>query len=614
MDEWDRGRQYVSELDDLYDDLYAMLRGERPEKNYDWESNIVINKVFQVVWTAIPYITQKIFGSNPIIGISSSDKEGAWAREEILEFWNTMQPSKNHTPYFLIVVMWTLRALLNGVGFLKKSYHQKLKTESFEEQIVVPTEIGDDGKPTQVEPHTIKRKKTFPVEDWPVNRIVNNKDIVVDWLLEPTDSARNGRFVIHRSMLDLDYLKSSGSYINLDKIETNLSMVNSQLRQDHAGNAQRDGQETVPETDIYAETEVYERQGLFPVYKENGEWRFDKSKSREKSEMKQMIVTVVKSQGKEKSNNVLIRFEPNKYDEIGYVDLHIYLDAERWQSMGMVEPIKDLQTGLNDNINAMFDEIWANLKPPVVVNKHAFWDWDTMVYAPQQRWMMGGDPSSSIMFKPATNITSDAWQKHMLLDNEIQLGSSITPPMMGMGKEKAATTNVMNAQMSAGKLDFIVKMIEITGLIPSAQMDVRFAKKFTHPLTFQAILGKPFAYGEWEEFYKYIPAAASVKLEHQKETETLQDIQLLQTLSSFPNPKIPKILNMFLQNILRNRNWDEAADLLDEDFYEPQSDAGNMTMLNRMMGNASSNEKNIPMSGSEKGVRRLTHTPRGMNG
>ena len=145
-------------------------------------------------------------------------------------------------------------------------------------------------------------------------------------------------------------------------------------------------------------------------------------------------------------------------------------------------------------------------------------------------------------------------------------------------------------------------------------MDVRFAKKFTHPLTFQAILGKPFAYGEWEEFYKYIPAAASVKLEHQKETETLQDIQLLQTLSSFPNPKIPKILNMFLQNILRNRNWDEAADLLDEDFYEPQSDAGNMTMLNRMMGNASSNEKNIPMSGSEKGVRRLTHTPRGMNG
>ena len=179
LDEWDRGRQYVSDLDDLYDDLYAMLRGERPEKNYDWESNIVINKVFQVVWTAIPYITQKIFGSNPIIGISSSDKEGAWAREEILEFWNTMQPSKNHTPYFLIVVMWTLRALLNGVGFLKKSYHQKLKTESFEEQIVVPTEIGDDGKPTQVEPHTIKRKKTFPVEDWPVNRIVNNKDIVV---------------------------------------------------------------------------------------------------------------------------------------------------------------------------------------------------------------------------------------------------------------------------------------------------------------------------------------------------------------------------------------------------------------------------------------------------
>ena len=47
-DEWQQGRNYVSDLDDMYEDLYRMLRGERPEKNYDWQSNVVINKVFQV--------------------------------------------------------------------------------------------------------------------------------------------------------------------------------------------------------------------------------------------------------------------------------------------------------------------------------------------------------------------------------------------------------------------------------------------------------------------------------------------------------------------------------------------------------------------------------------
>ncbi|MFH1147577.1 MAG: hypothetical protein V1736_07705, partial [Pseudomonadota bacterium] len=57
LNEWDKGKSFVSSLDSLYDDLYDMIRGERPEKNYDWESNIVINKVFQVVWTAIPYLT-----------------------------------------------------------------------------------------------------------------------------------------------------------------------------------------------------------------------------------------------------------------------------------------------------------------------------------------------------------------------------------------------------------------------------------------------------------------------------------------------------------------------------------------------------------------------------
>ena len=54
MGEWDKGKQFVTSLDTLYDDLYDMMRGERPQKNYDWQSNIVINKVFQVVWTAIP--------------------------------------------------------------------------------------------------------------------------------------------------------------------------------------------------------------------------------------------------------------------------------------------------------------------------------------------------------------------------------------------------------------------------------------------------------------------------------------------------------------------------------------------------------------------------------
>jgi hypothetical protein len=214
------------------------------------------------------------------------------------------------------------------------------------------------------------------------------------------------------------------------------------------------------------------------------------------------------------------------------------------------------------------------------------------------------------MFKEGSNITRDAWQKHALLDSEIQL-MTVTHAMTGAAKEKTATTNVMNAQMTAGKLDFLVRMFETTGLIPSAQMSVRFAKKFAHPLTFQMILGKPFRYTDWEEQYKYVPAASSVKLEHQKEIETQQDIQLLQITAQIPNPNTPKIMNEIYKNIYRNRGWEELVALLDEDFYEPTSDAGNMQMLDRMMGSKPSNERGIAMSPQEKGVRgramRLTH-------
>jgi len=618
--EWEKGKTYVDDLNVMYDDIYAMLHGERPKKDYDWQSNVVINKVFQAVSTAIPYLTQKIFGATPIIGVKSYNQQGSWERQEILEFWHTMQapPGTNHTPYFSVIVMWVLRALLNGVGIMKKTWNQKLKTETETRQVDIPLQ-DETGANVQTELHTIEIEHTFPVEDWPLNTPINNKDIVFDWNLKPGESISRGRFVIHREMVDLDFLYRSGLYMNLGEINPKLNTTDSETRKAH----EVPGQENVPDSDIYADIEVYERVGILPVKETKGGYEpvFDKDDiyGNDDIEMINMIATVARLGSSGEQKDILIRFEPNPYECINYIDVHIFLDSERWNSIGLIEPIKDLQVAVNDNINAMFDEIWQNLMPPVIVNKFALWDWDTMVYAPHQRWLVGGSPADSIHFKEPSNITRDAWQKHALLDNEIQV-STVTNSMQGMGREKTATTNVLNAQMTAGKLDFILKMIEVTGLIPSAQMDVKFAKMFAHPLTFQTILGSQFQYSDWEETYKYIPAAASVKLEHQKETEIMQDIQLMQIVGSMQNPNVPKIMNVIWGNILRNRNMPKEAGFFDENFFEPASEAGNMQMLRRMLGGGAmggggqvpQNQNALPMSGQEQSVRRGTHQPRGM--
>jgi hypothetical protein len=609
--EWDKGQQYVDRLNDLYDDLYDMLRGERPEKNYDWQSNIVINKVFQVIWTTVPYICQKVFGANPLMAVEGKERTdpAAHQRQDILEFWNTFHPgSPNHIPFYLTMVMWSLRAALNGVGILKKTWHQKLKTTTETRSTQIPKSISEDGKVIDFEEHKSQKKITEPVEDWPYNIIVNNRDIVCDWRLLPGQSIRQGRFVTHRDTTDYDALLNSDiNYINLDELDPNATTTDSQMERDHNRLKAKDGLEDKPDSDIYTDIDIYERVGLYPIYKEkqDGEWVacFDKQAFLDgEATFKFMVITIAWDQ------NLLIRFEPSPYEEINYVDMHLYLDSERWQSMGQIEPIKDLQTAMSDNINAMFDEIWQNLMPPTVVNKYALWDWDTMQHAPAQKWLVGGNPNDAIKFKEPSDVTRDAWQKHVLFDNEIQLTSAVTTPLQGAAKEKAATTNIMNAQMSAGKLDFLVKMVEMTGLIPSAQMDVRFAKKFCHERTFLKILGQTFRYDEWdEEMYKYIPAASSVKLEHQKETEIQQDLQLMQVAASVPNPNSPKILNVLWANILRNRNMEKGAAMFDEDYFEPSSTSGNVQMLNRIMGSPPSNEKGIPMSGPEKGTRQLSY-------
>ena len=196
-EEWTRGTQYVDDLNRLFDRLYKMIRGVRPEKNYDWQSNVVINKVFQVCWTTITYMSQKIFGANPIVGVKGKNKgdKGADDREKILQFWHTFQSSTGalHTPFFIVVVMWILRACLNGVGILKKTWHIRYKT------------IGG---------------KRVAIEDWPYNVVVNNRDIRYDWALQPGQSIRQGRFVVHREHTDLDALFNSPiRYFNLDQLE-----------------------------------------------------------------------------------------------------------------------------------------------------------------------------------------------------------------------------------------------------------------------------------------------------------------------------------------------------------------------------------------------------------
>lgn len=592
-EEFEKGSTYCSDLNELYDDMYAMMRGERPVKNYDWQSNVVINKVFQVTWTAIAYLTNKIFGANPIIAVKSFDKNGAWQREQILEFWHTLQVAsdKQHVDYFLIVTMWLLRGLLNGTGILKKTWHQKLKSIAQEVKSQAPTGVSETGE-TQYEEVTTKHRKSVPVEDWPHNEIVNNRDIVVDWNLKPGQSIKHGRFVIHRiANKDIDSLDRTGLYENLDDFQ---GAFQSEIDLEHSA-TKVDQQTPPPQSSIYSEIDVYERVGELPVKKKDDGWEYDPE-----GDMKHMICVIGKGGGISR----VIRLKPNPYGLINYVDMHIYFDEERWQSIGIAEPIKDLQTAMSDNINATFDGIWQNLFPPTIFNENYDWDWSTVKYAPHQKWMgsfpANVHPANAVYFKESSNVTGDAWRRHALFDSEIQQ-TAVTNAVQGMGKEKTATTNMLNAQMSAGKLDFILRMVEKTALIPSAQMDVAFAKKFAHPLTFSAILGKPFKLSDWEEIYRYVPAASSVKLELQRESEVMQDIQLIQTLGALKNPNVAKIMNVILKNIFRNRNWPELQEMLDEQFYEPSTDAGNLEMMKRMEG--PSNEQGIEMSPIERGIR-----------
>ncbi len=605
--EWDLGQTFASDMNDLYEDLYQMLRGGRPKKDYDWQSNFSLRKAFPAVWTLISYVTQKIYGASPVIGISGWDRKGAVQRERLIQTW--MERDR----YFLILVMGLLRLALNGTVIFKKMWRQTTVSKTMQKEMPIPV-WDEEGRLSYVK-DTRNIEMTFPIEDRPEDLVLNNKDVVVDWLLKPGQSVREGRFIIHREVLDLASLYSSRiKYMNLDDVPRETAGGTTEA-QDHSRLRQEDSQGDIPTSELYCETEIFEREGIWPVkISKKGKITpiFDKEEIyQDDTEWRHMIATVAS-----KSQPVLIRWEENPYGEFNYFDAHMYFDPERWQSVGTIEPVKDIYAAQDDNLNAMFEGIWKGLMPPVIVNQYGVHDWDSIKYAPNQVWKSVGNPSDNFLFPRMTDIPADAWNKHAMLESEGQLITSVTPGVSGMGKEKTATMGVLNTQYSTGKLDFIVWMLSYTWLIPSAQMSLRFAQKFAHPLTFLTILGEAFKFDRFMNEYKFIPAAPSVKLPEQAEVDVQQDIQLMQIIQAYNNPNTPKIMNYLLSDILRLRNMPQLSQLFDEGYFEPSGEAGNMQMIEKMLtgggGGGPSNEQGIPMSAKEQSMRQQTNEPRGL--
>ncbi len=580
QEEWTKGRQYCSDMNNLYEDIYKMFRGGRPDKGYDWESDISLRKAFQIAWTTVTYLIRKIYGASPVVGVKGFDQKGCWQREVLLEKWGERDEA------FTTHVMSILRLVLNGVVFRKKTWEQEL----------------------QPGPNGIQ----IPIKDHPHDAVLSNKDVVVDWSLAPGQSCKEGRFVLHQDMVDLGSLYGSRvNYRNLDKIKG--SSAKAQHEANHSSEKGEDDQDNKPESPLYRDILVRERQGIFAVKTEDEKLIpiFDPEEmyGKEGVEFKQMIAVIADPDG----DPQLIRWEENPYGEITIYDGHMYYDPERWHSSGQIEPAKDIINAQDDNVNAMFDEIWQNMFPPVIANKFGLVEWDTVERSPGAIWKVGGNPNEQFMFTRPGNISGDAWMKNQFLDSESQLTTSVTQNIQGQGKDKTATVGVLNAQYSSDKMDFLVMMYEKTVMKPDAEMSIKFAQKFGTPLMFISILGEPFKFDTgWKEEYKFQPVASSVKQEQQKEIEIQQDIQLLQIVQSMNNPKTAAVVNKLLANILRNRDMPIEGAQLDEDYFEPQGDAGMMQMLNGGMAGAKSNQNGVGMSAPERSVRGNTFKPRGL--
>ena len=610
---------YLSYLD-MYD-------CERTEKNYDWMSDVFFPEFFSQMITQSSIEAGLYFKTHDFVEvyIGSEDEipqKAAKASKDLLNRTLNRRKLYFYQKYMRAINMKNMV----GATYFRCWWEQKIKkgtvgterkVKDLNVDIFGRTVIDRDLQVPQQEFEDVDVEGDIVLEDHFNMDTMDVRDVFTDTSNVP--SPQEKKWIILRFNQTKDDLKANKEamgYFNLDKLTDASFLHTTETVGDKTTHHGLDNKTDSIKTPL-KDWMILERHGKHwviptaldadnnPTEVKSGIG--DDGKPMEKAELHEMVISFALN-GQQKH---LIRYQPagtidangNVYRPI--IRLLCYIHPAKDDGVGDGKCARELQIGINDDLNMIADRLKLATIPIQQGNQFDITDNDTLVWEPGAFWQT--ETSDKLQEVKVSDNVEAAFNLMSLYRDGMQQGSGISLQTQSLlaAPTTTATATANQAQRSDTRSNYRTLTAENTGMSELYWMITQMSAQFMRPETAQKMLGnRMFDFDPTLDF-TYKPVSASLETDESRLAKRRDWIQVLSFIAQDPERRqaVDFVLNELAQ--LMGKEFEGFANKFFADVNAPPKvdSAGGGQQAAGGGGIPATNQTQLPQTGAEESVR-----------
>jgi hypothetical protein len=598
--------------DDEFETYINLFDSERPEKDYDWMSDISLPEFPSRMLTQSALDVSQYFQTRDFIGAYLEDEsDEAKANAEAAKECINRTLNQKHLHHYQKYVRAKTINHLQGSVWLECWWEQEIKRMVVGQE----EEILDVAIPNENEVEIRTRTRDVEGDVIVIDRfnydVIDPRNVFTD--NSYVYSIQDKPFIFIRRERTLSELKAEASrhgYFNLDKIgqppqETETSRETTNSSDEQQKNPIK-GDEPFDIVKRYGKAwcKVLEKDEygdpieVLPGIDSNGE-------PLEDAELHEVVITYALSE----ASNWLIGFslqpyvdaEGNPYRPL--IRALCYVHPTKDSGIGDGKANRELQTAIDDTFNMSNDRVRLATIPVFKGKKYTTADSDSFYMEPGHKIDVE-NPDDLQEITISSDITGALNQLNMLTGS-MDKSMSVFPNTMG-GQVAASTsaTAIAGAESRTDmRTNYKSMTFEYTGLTPLYWMIQQMTYQLAKPETGEKLMGDKLYDFDPSKDYYYKPVSASIESEQSKNAKTASLNQTLGYASNLQHPDAVKIVNRLIGRIFELQG-DEVSEYAKILMNEETPMGQGQPVQTEGGGVPASNQAGLPQSTAEQSVRR----------
>ena len=625
--EYETYKSYSQQDNEDYETYVALLEAERPEKDYDWKSDIHLPEFAAHVLTQSSLDVSQYFQTRDFVECYIEDESdealaNAAATKELVN--RTL--NQRHLYHYFKFVRGKLNSNLSGRVYAECCWDRKTKRDVIGSRTVEEELDVDIYGEKMIDPKA--QKPAMRTSEVPVFGDIPIIDRFAYDILDPRNVVTDNKYVYSIQQKDFIYIRKEKTLDQLKRDQASEGYFNLHLLEEGRGTDQTETERETTGKDKNKSTPSFTAQKKFDVHKRYGKyWALVQQRDESgypikakpgidsdgeplnKAEFIEVIMVWAKSGG----HKTLIAFHPTPYvDAYGEPFKPVirglcYIHPTKDGGMGDGQFARELQKGIDDTFNVSNDRVMLATLPTMKGKRYVTED-NTTVYIEPEHIIELENPKDDLMEMEISDDINGALNQIGVLTTKMDQVMSIFPTTMGdlPGKASTTATAVVGAEgKTSTRTNYKSKTYEYTFLTELYWMIQQMTYAFAFPETGIRLMGEKVYDFNPSLDYTFKPLSQSIESEESKMAKLRMWDQILAKILTINHPDAVDAFNYIFGKIcalMGDEYVNFALAFLGTDVPMQQGKGGGQGGEGGMAGSPS-NQSGIPMSSSEAGAR-----------